>query len=240
MKRLQLLFALLISLALLLSSGCGWGKKKDPTARTKEEQKLDAAQREAKQNPDKFETSNDPPLNADTRFAAGQLAEAQGDLNRAVAQFVEALKTDPNHKNSLFHLGAIYTQTQRYTDAVQMWQRYMKATNYSPASYNNLALCYEQAGKLDDAEKTYRAGIAKDPVDTSCRLNYGLMLARHGRIDDAAAQLQTVCTPAEVQYNLGSVFEQQGNKDEARKRYQKALELDPRLIDARSRLATLK
>ena len=57
MKRLQLLFALLISLALLLSSGCGWGKKKDPTARTKEEQKPDAAQREAKQNPDKFVTS---------------------------------------------------------------------------------------------------------------------------------------------------------------------------------------
>ena len=246
MKRLHLVFSLIFCLALL--GGCNKNKKdpNDPSASSKsgkhktDQDKLNAAQRDAKQNPDKFETMSEPPLTADTRFAAGQLAEYQGDLNRAASQFIEALKIDPNHRNSLFHLGAVYTQMGRYGDAVTMWQRYMKVTNYSPASYNNLALCYEQAGKLDEAEKTYRAGIAKDPADTSCRLNYGLMLGRHGRIDDATAQLQTVCSPAEVQYNLGSVFEQQGNKEEARRRYQRALELDPKLVDARSRLATLK
>jgi tetratricopeptide (TPR) repeat protein len=243
MKRLHWVVVVIVSCALL--GGCH--NKKDPNDPSKsshgkgsDQEKLAAAQREVKQNPDKFETASDPPLNADTRFAAGLLAESQGDANRAVAQYVEALKLDPNHKNSLFHLGALYTQTGHYNEAVTTWQRYMKATNYAPASYNNLALCYEQAGKLDEAEKTYRAGIAKDPADTSCRLNYGLMLARHGRMDDATAQLQTVCTPAEVQYNLGSVFEQQGNKEEARRRYQRALELDPKLVDARSRLAQLK
>jgi tetratricopeptide (TPR) repeat protein len=245
MKRLHLLLPILI-LCVGLLAGCH-GNKKDPNnpnAKSNkpksDQEKLEQAQRESKQNPDKFETMSDPPLTADTRFAAGQLAEYQGDLNRAVSQFSEALKLDPNHKQSLFHLGAVYSQTGRFNDAVAVWQRYMKVTNYSPASYNNLALCYEQAGKLDEAEKTYRAGIAKDPADTSCRLNYGLMLARHGRMDDATAQLQTVCTPAEVQYNLGSVFQDQGNKDEARKRYQRALELDPKLVDARARLATLK
>src|SRR5689334_8754191 len=130
MKPLPLLLILLLSLGLVCAGGCNKNKKdpNDPAAsksgRHKTEQdKLDAAQREAKQNPDKFESASDPPLTADTRFAAGQLAEYQGDLNRAVAQFVEALKIDPNHKNSLFHLGAVYTQLGRYNDAVTIWQR---------------------------------------------------------------------------------------------------------------------
>jgi tetratricopeptide (TPR) repeat protein len=249
MTRTKLLLSMLSMLFLLLCFAMigGCHNKNDPNnpdktsrSKSKADQKLEQAQREAHQKPDKFETSEDPPLNADTHFAAGQLNESQGNFDRAIAQYQQALKLDPNHKAALFHLGACYTQAQRYNEAIATWQRYLKATNYSPAAYNNLALCYEQAGKLEEAEKTYKAGIEKDPADGTCRVNYGLMLARHGRIDDATAQLQTVCSPAEVQYNLGSVFEQQGNRVEARKRYQKALELDPRLMDARSRLAALK
>ena len=243
--RPKLIVCLLLLSVAVVAGGCS--NKKDPnkpdkTARRKEKdaQKLEQAQRDAHQKPDKFESSDDPPLNAETHFAAGQLNESQGNFDRAIEQYQQALKLDPNHRNALFHLGACYTQTRRFNEAVATWQRYLKATGNSPAAYNNLALCYEQAGKLDEAEKTYRAGIEKDPSDGTCRVNYGLMLARHGRIDDATAQLQTVCSPAEVQYNLGSVFEQQGNKVEARKRYQKAVELDPRLPDPRSRLKALQ
>jgi tetratricopeptide (TPR) repeat protein len=240
-----------VLLCLALAVGCK-GNKKDPNApdqsagksargnKGKSDAKLEQAQRDARQKPDKFETSDDPPLSADTHFAAGQLSEYQGNFPAAIAQFQEALKLNPNHRNALYHLGQVYTATRQYGEAFAVWQRYLKVTNYSPAAYNNLALCYEQAGRLEDAEKAYKAGIEKDPSDPSCRVNYGLMLARHGRIDDATAQLQTVLSPAETQYNLGSVYEQLGNRDEAKRRYRKALELDPKLADARRRLADLK
>jgi Tfp pilus assembly protein PilF len=112
-------------------------------------------------------------------------------------------------------------------------------TNNSAAAYNNLAFFYEAAGRLDDAEATYKEGIAHDPEATVCRYNYGLMLARRGRINDALAQLTIVQTPAEANYNIGSIYEQQGQIEQAKAFYAKALSLDPNLRDARARLAAL-
>ena len=221
-------------LAGALALGCG-GNRKNNTG--------DAPQA-SKSEPrpgDPFEKlTDDPPLNANTRFAAGQLAEAQGDAERAIAQYREALKLDPDHQQTLFRLGALQTQLKRYPDAIVTWQRYIKATNEAPAAYNNLAFCYELAGRLSDAEETFKAGIERDPAVPTCRVNYGLMLARHDRLDDAVAQLRMVLSPAEVHYNLGAVFEQKGQREQAKASYEKALELDPRLADARSRLAALK
>ena len=45
-------------------------------------------------------------------------------------------------------------------------------------------------------------------------------------------QLQAALSPAEVHYNLGSVYEQQGKIEQARAEYQEAIKLDPKLIDA--------
>ena len=65
------------------------------------------------------------------------------------------------------------------------------------------------------------------------------MLARNDRKDEAVAQLSAVLKPAEVHYNLASVYEQVGRKAEAKQEYEKALELDPKLWEAQSRLSKL-
>jgi len=194
----------------------------------------------AHHQPDAFETSDDPPLNANTRFAAGQLAESQGDSAKAIAQYREALKLVPNHVNALFRLGALYTQQKRYDEAIPIWQRYVKATNQSPAAYQDLGLCYEQAGRYAEAEKAFQTGIQRAPDDSTCRVAYGLMLVRRGRVADGTAQLRTALAPAEVEYNLGSVFQDLGKKEEARAHFEEALRLDPNLSDAKARLAALK
>ena len=77
--------------------------------------------------------------------------------------------------------------------------------------YNSLGWFYQQANRLPDAEKAYKQGLSIDPRSEPCRVNYGLMLARHNRQDEAKAQLSEVLPPAEVAYNL---FEQ-GKYDQA-------------------------
>jgi len=182
---------------------------------------------------------NDQPLTANTRFATGQLAEAQGLFDVAIMQYQEALKIDPKHQPTLFRLGIVYTVTQQFDQAIAIWQRYIKVTNGSAAAYSNLAFCYEQAGRWDDAKKAYEAGIAKDPKSVVCRTNYGLMLARQGHMPEAIRIWQPALSEAEIHYNLASVYELQGRKEAARKEYQKALELDPKMVEAKTRLAGL-
>jgi tetratricopeptide (TPR) repeat protein len=187
-----------------------------------------------------FDSEKDPPINADTRVAAGQLAESQGNLQGALQQYKEALRLDPNNQGALFRLGSLYTQLKMFGDAVETWQRYIKATGGSAASYNNLAYCHELAGRSADAEAAYKLAVARDPSDQASRVNYGLMLARLGRVTDATIQLQAALKPGEVHYNLGSIFEQQGKIDQARAEYEKAIMLDPSLRDAKARLAAIK
>jgi len=241
MLRRRTTTGLVMILGLLLISAGGGGCDKNKEADKKREKEIAQRQKgEANANDSKFEKSDDPPISAQTRFAAGQLAEAQGNYDNAISQYQAALKQDPKSLDAMFRLGQVYVQTQRFDEAIATWQKYLKATNNSPQGYSNLALAYEAAGRLDEAERAYQAGIARDPKNQSCRLNYGLMLARRNQLEPAMAQLSAVLPPAAVHYNLGSVYEQQGRTEEAKAYYRKALELDPNLRDARARLSVLK
>src|SRR4051812_15756325 len=77
-------------LGLLLASGCG-NKNKDQQWGSNNTQTKNG------HPPAALEPRGTPPLNANTRFAAGQLAEAQDELDKAIGQFKEALKLNPKH-----------------------------------------------------------------------------------------------------------------------------------------------
>jgi len=59
-------------------------------------------------------------------------------------------------------------------------------------------------------------------------------------VGEGKLQLGAVLKPAEVHYNLGSVYESQGKKAQAKAEYRQALELDPQFTDATTRLAELE
>jgi tetratricopeptide (TPR) repeat protein len=185
------------------------------------------------------DANNSPKLNAEMRFAAGQLAESQGRIDVAIDQYHECLKLEPQHLGALYRLGVLNAQLKRYPEAVTAWTAYVTATDGSAFAYSNLGFCDELSGQGDAAETAYLHGIAKDPQNLPCRVNYGLLLARKGRVNEAIRQWQFVLTPAEVHYNLGSVYQMEDRKEEARVEYNEALKLNGRFNDAKLRLAAL-
>jgi tetratricopeptide (TPR) repeat protein len=187
-----------------------------------------------------FETSQDPPISAETHFAAGQLAETQGDSAGALKQYQETLKLDPKHKRALYRQSVCLSQLKKFPEAVASWKKYIEVTGGEANGYSNLGFSHELAGQTDEAETAYLRGIERDPKNVPCRTNYGLMLARLGRTAEGTLQLQAVLSPAEVHYNLASVLEHQNRKEAAKAEYRKALELDPKFQDAQSRLSALQ
>ena len=186
------------------------------------------------------ESSTDSPkLNAEMRFAAGQLAESQGRVDTALEQYQECLKLNPQHLGALYRLGVLNAQLKQYPEAIDAWTQYISASGGSAFAYSNLGFCEELSGNPEAAETAYLHGIAKDPQNLPCRTNYGLLLARKGRINEAIRQWQFVLSPAEVHYNLGSVYQMQGRKEQARVEYQEALKLNGEFNDAKLRLAAL-
>jgi tetratricopeptide (TPR) repeat protein len=188
---------------------------------------------------DPSEPKPNAPISANTRFAAGTLAEQQGDLPRAATQYEAALKLEPTAPATLMRLGMVYTSMQQFDKAIATWHRYIKATNNSAAGYCNLGLTQELAQHFSESESAFKSAVAADPKNEPARVNYGLMLARQGRLDDAMAQLQAVLTPAESHYDIASVLESQGKTSLAKSQYREALRSDPDMNDAKSRLAAL-
>jgi tetratricopeptide (TPR) repeat protein len=188
---------------------------------------------------DAFDVAKEPALNPNTRFAAGQLAETQGRFDCAMVQYEQALRLDPKHIPSLYRAGIVLTKTRQYDKAVMIWKRYIDSTNNVASGYSNLGFCYEMAGDVEAAEQSYKSGLAIDPTSQPCRVNYGLMLARNNRTVEAEVQLSAVLAPAEVAYNLAAVYEQQGAIGQAKEELKKALEINPNMTEAQSKLATL-
>jgi serine/threonine-protein kinase len=180
-----------------------------------------------------------PNLTAQTHFATGQMAEASGALADAIKQYNEALTLDPKNPNYIFRLGVVYTESKQFDLAIDTWKQYVNVTDRSATAYGNLGFCYEVSNQPIEAERTYKAGIERDSHNMLCRVNYGLMLARQKRIPEAMKTWEPVLKPAEMHYNLASIYELSGRKREARIEFQKAIDLDPKLYDAQSRMAKL-
>ena len=179
------------------------------------------------------------PFSAETRFAAGQMAETQGNPRAAIVQYQEALKLNPNHLGALYRLGVVYAQMKQFQPAVAAWEQYVEATGQAATAFADLGFCEELAGFPDKAEYAYMAGIAQDPKCVPCRVNYGLMLARKGQINQAIAQWRFVLSEAEIHYNLGGIYASQGRKEQAKLEFNEAMKLDPKLTDAKARVAAL-
>jgi tetratricopeptide (TPR) repeat protein len=186
-----------------------------------------------------FDKVKDPKINADTWYAAGQLHESQGKSEAAIEQYKQCLKDNDEHHGALYRLGVLYATTQKYDEAIKTWKRYITVTHHSAVGYSNLGFCYELSGDPIEAERAYLTGIERDSDSSPCRVNYGLMLARHGKVDDGIAQMRMVLSEAEVHFNVGSVHEGLGRKELARAEYKRALDLNPKLKDAQLRLQKL-
>jgi tetratricopeptide (TPR) repeat protein len=181
----------------------------------------------------------DPAITVETFYAAAQLAESQELWDRAVAEYDKALKINKDHLPSLYRLGVIYAKFKQYPQAIVIWKHYLAASGGDPTAYANIGFCYELGGNFEEAQDAYESGIRRDPNSAPCRVNYGLMLARRGRFNQAMHQWQVVLPPAEVYYNMGSAYEAMDRKEQAKADFHKALELDPQLADARARLERL-
>ncbi len=226
-----------LTAAILAAAALGmWGCSSSHTQSTESAQQQSLREADEKATMDLGKT----PITANTRFAAGQMAESEGNYAAAVVQYQYAVKLNPKHELALYRLGVIFTQFKQFDQAISAWQQYVIATNQAAGAYGNLGFCYELSGKPALAESTYQTGLKHEYLNLLCRTNYGLMLARQGRTQDAESIWRPVLSDAQIHYNFASVYQLEGRKTQAKAEYQRALDLDPNLTDAQQRLASLE
>lgn len=132
-----------------------------------------------------------------------------GDLELARDQFLDALNRDDTFAECFNNLGLVYTELGESTQAADA---FTKAININPelhAAYNNLGYVY------------YKQGNYQRAVDM-----YNEALIRNGNNSSAYT-------------NLGNAYFKLGEKREAKRAWERAVEIDPANEHARRSLNTL-
>ncbi len=106
----------------------------------------------------------------------------------------------------------------------------------------NIALIYQEQGKNDEALAAYEDAIANNPNDVNLVLNKANLYYTLGDKDKFKELMSQASDMApdnpDLLYNIGVINMEQGNMEEARAAYLKALEVDPGYVNAQLNLST--
>jgi CubicO group peptidase (beta-lactamase class C family) len=118
----------------------------------------------------------------------------------------------------------------------------------SPLALTNLAAVYIWTGNVGEARKLFKQAHALNPDHSSVSLGEFLHLGR--RLENAKKMkeifalgeiaLELYPKNAELHKEIGDIYQEAGQKEKARIYYKKALELDPKLEEAKKKLEELE
>jgi Flp pilus assembly protein TadD len=78
---------------------------------------------------------------------------AEGDLERAVTLYREALQTDPSYADAWEGLSMALADMEQWTDAIQAAHRVVELVPDDQLPYTNLSRIYQRAGDVPKAEE---------------------------------------------------------------------------------------
>jgi len=183
---------------------------------------------------------------------AGASREA-GDLTGAEQSYRQVLDEEPDHADALYLLGEVEALRQNNEHAAALIGRAISIESGKPQFHFALGCVQQGSGERGEAADSYRRALALDPSHAPAHINLGCLLQGSAEIDVAAggpgialaqqgfeealshfrAATQTMPEAPDGWLNLGYALERQRRLADARGCYDRALALDPHLIEAR-------
>lgn len=114
--------------------------------------------------------------------------ELLNDAAGAEVAYRQALRAKPDLTQAQTNLGALLREKGELTEAINWLERASAAG--SAGAHQNLALAYEDRGDLDKAAQHYVKALELQPDDVMTRANYGLLLLKQEKPQQAIRELE--------------------------------------------------
>ncbi|MBI4082006.1 MAG: tetratricopeptide repeat protein [Candidatus Lambdaproteobacteria bacterium] len=150
-----------------------------------------------------------------------------GDLEEAQAGYLRVLGFDAHNLRALFNLGNVLHRGKAYRDAERQFRAVLEIKPDEPKAWYNLALAQEEQGRSSLAREGFAKALQLDRRFAPAWNWQGILHVRAGRLPEARrAYLRCVAasgrTSANGWYNLGLLFRQQGEEQQAVACFQQA------------------
>jgi len=171
------------------------------------------------------------PVYPEAHMLAGLIHLGREDYLDAVDHFRQALVQKPDYRNAHHNLGATYLASQRWDEAIEVFETLVADRFYATPGngHNNLGWAWYNKGDLPNARTHLERAIKLAPELCPAYNNLGLVLYELGDVDGASLQLDRAVrrcpSYAEPYYHLGRVEAGRANLAEARKKFDRCREL---------------
>ena len=154
----------------------------------------------------------------------------------------------PDFSRDMERAGYYYLWKDEIKDSLKIFNLSRELYPNSPLPLSNLAGAYIWTAKVDEARKLFKQAFALNPDHPSVSLNEFRYLGR--RLEDKEKTKETFALleialelypkNAELHEEIADIYLEAGQKEKAGIFYKKALELDPKLEEAKSKLEELE
>jgi tetratricopeptide (TPR) repeat protein len=146
-----------------------------------------------------------------------------------------SLQKDAGDSDGWYYLGRTKYNENRFAEAIEAFQQYLKLVPKSVKGEDNLGLSYQGLGRTEDATAAYRNAIAWQEhtltQDSGPFINLGALLLDENHPQEAIPYLQRAVTisPQETRAHeqLGKAYERLNQFPKAQSEFEKALESAP-------------
>jgi len=165
------------------------------------------------------------------QLVAGINAIDAADYERAVTSLQQAVKAQPGSEAAQFHLGLAHFYLQQYPEALAAFRKAEQLAPTRPGVRLYIGHIYAAQWALEEAITAYRQELFKleGPQETEALVALGRTLARAGQLDQAQEALSKAIyydpKYVEAYYQLGWVYLQLGQPEEALEQFQEAGEV---------------
>jgi len=168
---------------------------------------------------------------AGERVKQGIAYYEQGELDKAIVEYEEAIALEPDNPDAHRNLGTVYVDQGKWEEAAAAYEQAISLNPDFGEAYGDMIAAYVSLDKLSEAIDAGEKAIELAPDYATGHNNLGVAYRRQDQLDKAVAEFQEAIRLdsdyAMPHYNWGLIYYTQGQVDQAFVEWKEAVRLDP-------------